>query len=223
MSSLMPIDEALASVLESAVPVAETSRVPLSASSGRILGVSVTSAINVPPADNSAMDGYAMDAADTDLVSGGTYRVSDRIPAGSRGQPLEAGTLVRIFTGGEIPPGANAVVMQENTREAGTDRVALLGKPEVGQNVREKGQDIRQGQQILVAGKRLTPQDIGLLASIGCDEVEVYRPLRVGILATGNELVDPPKPLGPGQIYNSNRFSLASLVSNLGMEPCYFG
>lgn len=235
MSELIPVDEVLERILSGVNKVPETCKLPLDQISGKIVARDVFSDINVPPADNSAMDGYALDANDPTIESGGIYRVSDRIPAGSQGQSLVAGTLVRIFTGGEIPAGANAVVMQENTElvtaekgentgaKTGTGKVILHKKPEPGQNVRTKGQDIKKGGLVLKAGKRLSAPDLGLLASVGCSEPEVFKPLRVGILSTGNELIEPPEPLKPGQIYNSNRFSLGALVAGLGMEPKYFG
>lgn len=223
MSPLIPIEQALETILSDVTPSARHMELSLQQCLGHVLAESLIADINVPPADNSAMDGYAMNAEDDLIQSGGTYRISDRIPAGTRGQSLEAGTLVRIFTGGEIPTGANAVVMQENTTLLGEDKVVLLDKPALGQNVRGQGQDIRKGSEILKEGKRITAPDLGLMASVGIHQVKVVRPLKVGILTTGNELVDPPTPLQPGQIYNSNRFSLEALVSGLGMEPHYYG
>lgn len=232
MSDLIPVDEVLQRILSSVESVPETCKLSLDLLAGKVNASDVFSEINVPPADNSAMDGYALDANDPGIKAGGTYIVSDRVPAGSQGQSLAAGTLVRIFTGGEIPAGANSVVMQENTEPAviegrenkkSTGAVILHKKPELGQNVRTKGQDIKKGGLVLPAGKRLTAPDLGLLASIGSSEVEIFKPLSIGILSTGNELIEPPEPLQPGQIYNSNRFSLGALVTGLGMEPRYFG
>lgn len=222
MSALTPVDEVLDRILSAAQIVTESEVIPLDQSLGRISAEEIKSSINVPPADNSAMDGYALNASDADIQLNTAYSVSDRIAAGSQGKKLEAGTLARIFTGAEIPPGANAVIMQEKTESKG-DKIILHQLPKVGQNVRTRGQDIHEGSKVLETGKRLGPEELGLLASVGYSKIKVYQPLKVGILTTGDELVEPPTPLKPGQIYNSNRYTLRALVRGLGMEVVDFG
>ena len=222
MAGLLPVDEVIETLLDKAVPITETEIVPLREASGRILAGAITAAVNVPPHDNSAMDGYVFDATDPDIVVGGIYTVSDRIPAGQVGQALVPGTLARIFTGAPIPPGANAVVIQEDTIGHG-DRIEITERPSVGANVRPKGQDIARGSELLTRGKVLLPQDLGLLASTGIDKVEVFRKLKIAIMSTGDELVEAPGLPGPGQIYNSNHFTLAAMIEAMGMEVVDLG
>lgn len=219
-SSLIPVDEAIAQVCATAKLLVGTQRVGLLQAIGRVLAADIVASASVPPANNSAMDGYAVCVADVGINS--TIRVSDRIPAGTVGNTLEKGTAARIFTGAPMPDGADAVVIQEDTTVEG-DQVTLLVAPAPGDHVRMAGQDITAGQTILSKGRRLRPQDIGLIASVGCHEVDIYEKLKVGVMSTGDELVDPPQPLGPGQIYNSNHYTLQSLILNLGMEPVDLG
>jgi len=214
MSKLLPVDEALARVLAAARPIAESMTLPVLDALGYVLSAEVTSAIDVPPADNSAMDGYALRAHE----AGQALPVSQRIAAGRVGTALMAGSAARIFTGAAIPAGADTVVMQENcTEEAGV--VTVSGAVTVGQNIRPRGQDICAGDTVLDRGRVLRPQDLGLLASVGCASVTVHRPLRVAVLSTGDELIEPGSgELPEGAIYNSNRYTLAGLLRTLNME-----
>ncbi len=214
MSQLLPVADALAQVLARARPTGETQEVTLMEALGRFLAEDVRSAVAVPGEDNSAMDGYALRACDAT----GPLAVTQRIAAGSVGTPLAPGTAARIFTGAPVPPGADAVVMQEDCEEQ-DGQLVIRGEVHPGQHVRPRGQDIAEGATILHRGRRLRPQDLGVLASAGRDSVRVYRPLRVAVLSTGDELVEPgaAEP-GPGQLYNSNRYTLAALLRGLGLE-----
>jgi molybdopterin molybdotransferase len=206
---LLSVDEALAQLLSGAQPVREVEDLPALDAAGRVLARAQRSTVDVPPMDNSSMDGFAVRAADA--AAGARLRVAQRIMAGSVGRPLEPGTAARIFTGAPIPPGADAVVMQEDTATDG-DFVLVKNNPQPGDWVRYVGSDIRKASEILPAGKRLLPQDTGLAASVGIKTLPVYRKVRVGLFFTGDELVMPGEPLAPGRIYNSNRFTLRGLA-----------
>lgn len=211
----MPLADALARVLALACPISDTVDVPLLDALGRVLAEDVVSTLDVPPLDNSAMDGYALRACD----AGQPLAVSQRIPAGAVGGPLVPGTCARIFTGAPVPEGADAVVMQEDCTLSSAV-VTVSGAVEIGQNIRPRGQDIAAGETVLRSGRVLRPQDMGLLASVGLHSVRVYRPLRVAVLSTGDELVEPGSAeLPPGAIYNSNRYTLAGLLRALNLEP----
>lgn len=199
----------------------EDEKVGLSASLGRVLAADIVSDINVPPADNSAMDGYALRREDW-RGPDHALEISQRITAGTPPQALKQGTAARIFTGAEIPVGADVVVMQEKCRADGS-LVIMEEVRDAGANIRPKGQDIRQGAMVLLAGHRLRSQDIGLIASLGLAKVIVKQRLKVAIISTGEELVEPGDTLEPGQIYNSNRYMLQALLENWGFEVMDFG
>jgi len=188
---LLPVDDALARLLAEARPVADLEEVSTLEATSRILARAQRSTMDVPPMDNSAMDGFAVRTAD-----GGRLRVAQKIMAGSVGRPLEPGTAARIFTGAPIPPGADAVVMQEHC-SVENDFVLLKKKPKAGDWIRRTGSDVKKGGEILPAGKRLLPQDTGLAASVGIKTLPVFRKIRLGLFFTGDELVMPGEPLAP--------------------------
>ncbi len=194
-------------------------RVPLLQALGRIAACDVMSELAIPPADNSAMDGFAVHASA--LSENVILSISQRIPAGVAPMPLEAGTAARIFTGANIPSNADTVVIQENCKFEGSEvggAVQIRNVPERGANIRPRGQDIQVGATVISKGQRLNAVDLSLLASVGVVEVAVYERLRVAIFSTGDELAEPGQALKEGQIYNSNRPLLAALCTELGYE-----
>jgi molybdopterin molybdotransferase len=226
---MLSVREALDTLLAAARPVPEVEQVPTLEANGRVLAASVASTIDVPSADNTQMDGYAVRAADC-INGGAVLRVAQRIPAGTVGAPLEAGTAARIFTGAMIPEGADAVVMQEQC-EAGSDTagemVTIRHTPKSGEWIRRTGEDIVAGSTILAAGTRLRSQELGLAASVGLASLPVRRRLRVAVFFTGDELTMPGEApggkLAPGAIYNSNRFTLRGLLENFGCTITDYG
>jgi molybdopterin molybdotransferase len=233
---MLSVEEALERCLSVEIPV-RTEPVPLRLAHGRVLAEPVVAHHPLPPWDNSAMDGYAVRSADTSLgatrarqpgcddggarpTDGVVLRVAQTIPAGSApAGPVASGTCARIFTGAPMPPGADAVVMQENTAPAGDGQVQVLGAAQAGQHVRRAGEDLSVGDIALKPGQRLTPARVGLCAALGKDQVVVARRPRVAILATGDEIVRPGEPLGPGQIWSSNTATLMGMVAEAGGEP----
>lgn len=218
---LLTVDEALALLLAGARHIDQVESISAMDATGRVLAASQHSTIDVPGHDNSAMDGYAVRAADCSSGQA-RLRVTQRIPAGAVGRQLEPGTAARIFTGAPIPPGADAIVMQEQTEVDG-DYVIVKHKPAAGEWVRLTGEDIRARSEILQAGMRLRPQDTGLAASVGIGELPVVRRLRAAIFFTGDELAMPGEPLPPGGIYNSSRYTLTSLLRVFGCDVTDLG
>jgi molybdopterin molybdotransferase len=218
---MLSVREALDFLLAAVKPVDGIEEVSTLQANGRVLAEDQASTLNVPSADNTQMDGYAVRAAD--CASGSArLRVAQRIPAGHVGEPLEAGTAARIFTGAMIPEGADAVVMQEQC-EADGDSVMVKHAPKPGEWIRRIGEDIVAGSVILPAGTRLRAQELGLAASVGLAKLPVRRRVRVAVFFTGDELAMPGEPLAPGAIYNSNRFTLRGLLENFGCEITDFG
>lgn len=238
-SALMSLEDALErlSAGARACVIEDTQTVVLFEALGRVLAEPIRSLIDVPPGDNTSMDGYAMRVADV-RAAGTRLPVSQRIPAGQIGQPLKPGTAARIFTGAQVPPGADAVVMQEQCEfiappsaggaaGAAAGEVLVNAAPQSGQWIRRRGEDVQAGSVVMEAGTRLSPQALGLAASVGCGSVTVRRRPRVALFSTGDELVMPgevpPEQLRPGAIYNSNRYTLRGLLQAAGCEVTDLG
>src|SRR5574344_1139199 len=202
---LTPLEDALAAVLAQAQPLPGGAFVDLLQADGRVLAADCIAPLQVPPLDNSAMDGYAVRSAEV-AQAGTVLPVSQRIPAGQVGTALQVGTVARIFTGAPLPPGADAIVMQEDCTVLDDGRVRFDAVPQPGQFVRRAGQDIALGSTALQAGLRLTPAALGLAASLGLAQLPVARRPRVALFSTGDELALPgsiaPQDLPPGHIFN---------------------
>jgi len=224
---LLTLDDALARLVAgtAAHRIVETESVSTFDGLGRVLAADVASLLDVPPEDNTSMDGYALRAADV-AAAGTVLPVSQRIPAGVVGTALQPGTVARIFTGGQVPAGADAIVMQEQCEAVpgdGLGAVRINTVPEPGQWVRRRGEDVQRGAVVLRAGARLSPQALGLAASVGSASLAVLRRPRVALFSTGDELMMPGEPLRPGAIYNSNRFTHRALFQAAGCEVVDLG
>ena len=222
--SLISVDDAITRILDPVSAVEQFEILDIDDALGRVLAEDVSSSINVPGYDNSAMDGYAVRSADCAEI-GSQLLVTQRIPAGQVGAPLEAGTAARIFTGAPIPPNADAVVMQEHCEQKG-DQVSINKPVKMAQHIRRAGEDILQGSVVLKAGHQLRPQELGLLASVGLAKISVTRKIKVATFFTGDEIIEPGNELADGQIYNSNKYTIKGLLQasdceilDLGIVP----
>lgn len=218
--ALQSLDDVLARVLAVAAErrIADVEQVSTFDALGRVLAAGVRSGLDVPPADNSSMDGYALRTADVP-AAGTLLPLSQRIPAGVVGTPLAVGSAARLFTGAQVPAGADAVVMQEQCEPVageGLGAVRVNTVPEAGQWIRRRGEDVQHGAEVLAAGLRLGPQALGMAAAVGAAMLSVRRRPRVALFSTGDELAMPGEPLKPGAIYNSNRFTLRALLQAAG-------
>ena len=221
---MLTAEQALEHLLSHARAVSETERVAMQAALGRVLAEDVNSLVDVPPLDNTSMDGYAVRTADI-TKEGAVLKVNQRIPAGSVGKSLEAGCAARIFTGAPIPPNADAIIIQEDTTliEGHADQVQVNYIPKLGQWIRRRGEDLSGGKVALQAGTFLRPQELGVAASAGLTHLNVKRRVRVAAFFTGDELALPGEPLKPGGIYNSNRDTLLACLRSLGCDATDLG
>ena len=220
---MLTAQQALDHLLSHAQTVVESEKVAMQAALGRVLSENVSSLVDVPPLDNTSMDGYAVRFADT-ATPGKALRIAQRIPAGSMGTQLESGTAARIFTGAPVPPGADAVVMQEDcTLDGESGYVTINVAPTMGQWIRRRGEDLTAGKTALTEGTFLRPQELGVAASAGLTHLNVKRRVKVAAFFTGDELALPGEPLKPGGIYNSNRDTLLACLKSLGCDATDLG
>lgn len=221
-ADMLSVDEAIAALLQNVQPVTATEPLALMDAGNRVLATNITSTIDVPGFDNSAMDGYAFNSSDMERAQTEGLEITQRIPAGTTGTALQPGSAARIFTGAPVPEGADTVAMQEICRIE-NDRMVLEKPVSTGANIRPRGNDIATGDTILEPGSVLRAAHLGLAASVGIGSVDVYRTLRVAIFSTGDELVQPGTPLAAGQIYNSNRYQMSALLEAQGCEVIDLG
>ncbi len=223
---MLSVTEAKEQILAATKPLSHET-IPLAAALDCVLGEDVVSPVNLPPWDNSAVDGYAVRSSDVDSATENNpihLRVASEIPAGTQpSTPVEPQTCARIFTGAPIPEGADAVVMQEDTRPHHEGYVAINESVEPGENIRHAGDDVKSGAVVLRAGTLLGPAQLGMAAAVGMAELKVVRRPRVGVLVTGAEITEPGRPLGPGGIYDANSYALCGWVRQAGCEPVDLG
>jgi len=226
ITETIPLDEALALLLDSAAPIERREAISIRDANGRVVAEHTISRVDVPPFDRAAMDGYAVVAEDT--FGAGAYdprtlRCVEKVYTGSvPTRRVERGECIEIATGAPLPEGADAVVMVEETEKEGADRIRVLTPVYPRQHVGRRAADIAAGQRLFAPGDVLNPSRIGALAATGIAEVQVYGRPRVAILSTGNEIVDPGQPLAPGQIYDINQFTLSSVINAHGGLPVVY-
>ncbi len=220
--ALIPYDEAVKQLLESVKQQTKTASINIEQGLNRILAEDIVSTINVPPTTNSAMDGYVLNNSDINQNGVTKLPISQRICAGESGQPLVAGSCARIFTGAPIPENSDTVIMQEWV-EIDDDHIVFERNLTTGTNCRLVGEDIKQGQVILTKGTKIRAQEQGLIASIGLKTICVFNKTRVGLFLTGNELVEPGQALKPGQIYDSNSYTLQGLLHSMDCDIIHLG
>ncbi len=221
--NLMPFAEARERALARVGPIADTESIAVASALGRVLATPVVATFDVPNHDNTAMDGYAVRFCDLAQDGDTRLRVVGEVPAGARMETtLGAGEAVRILTGAPMPDGSDCIVIQEDVQLDGDILTVPPGQKQA-QWIRRAGQDIASGAEVFAAGRLLGPPDIGMLASLGISRIEVYRRLKVAILSTGNEVIAPGQPLAPGQVYDSNRFSMMGVLQALGVEVLDLG
>ena len=221
-ADMLSVEDAIASLLQHAEPITETEQVDLIDAANRVLATNISSTIDVPGFDNSAMDGYAFSSSDMERAQAEGLEITQRIPAGTTGTPLQPGSAARIFTGAPVPEGVDTVAMQEICRIE-NNRMVLEKPVAAGANIRPRGNDIGTGDTILESGSVLRAAQLGLAASVGVGSVDVYRTLKIAIFSTGDELVQPGTPLAAGQIYNSNRYQMHGLLQAQGCEVIDLG
>ena len=212
---MLSVDQALDQILADAKCLVDTEKVGIKNANGRVLAQAISAQLSMPPFDQSAMDGYAFKL--NELLDSKTLPIKQRVPAGQAPGKHIPGSAARIFTGAPIPAGADCVVIQENTKIDG-ENVCLGGDMSQWQNIRKQGEEVTQGDTVIQAGIRLDPPLVGICATHGLAQLNVYQRLRVGVMSTGDELLEPGSPLEPGKIYNSSRYLLQGLVEELGFE-----